>query len=84
MLLYNAEAISVLTAGWKHTANSGGHSLVTSYLWTIVFHACRSDVISTDNSFMHIGMTFWRQASLRVLLLSAQSYFKKASRPTIA
>ena len=54
-LLYNADAFSVLL-GYKHSANSGWHSRY-AISTDNSFHACRSDVISTDNSFVHEGMT---------------------------
>ena len=56
LLLYNADAILVLI-GYRHTGNSDWHSCVMSKLSTdSSFYACRNDVISTGNSFKHVGM----------------------------
>ena len=62
LLLYNADAILVLI-GYRHTGNCDWHSCVMSKLSTdSSFYACRNDVISTGNSFMHVGiMSFCRQ-----------------------
>ena len=51
------------------TANSGLHSRVMSYRQIIVLiYACRSDIISTDNSFMHVGMmSFCRQVVYKLM-----------------